>query len=276
MFIWLITPIIGYFMWHKNLRSQDGRVKVKSLTWPQFWLLILVWAIGVFLLSLIPPFNMERIFFNNLASLFVGTILIEILIILRYRSLWSILLLINVFFPMLLWIIAGYSDSYNYPGGRGGGFTVVFMYFYWLMESGSLYAKMWLLKFVIYMYGSFLWEEADKQQDKEDIIYKDGDDVNTKDSTNMTFLMRASQNGDFEDVKFFVEEGADINAQDNESHTALTCAAFFGHLEVVKYFIDNGADLNVKDRVGETALDMALEQEYTDIVKLLRDAGATE
>ena len=52
---------------------------------------------------------------------------------------------------------------------------------------------------------------------------------------NKTALLLASEKGDYEIVKYLVENGADVNATDKQNRTALHFASQNGHYEIKKY-----------------------------------------
>ena len=172
MLVWQATPILASIMWYKNSTSLTDKIEVRSLTWIQFGLVLLAWALGTYVLSSIPPFNVgDDIFKYQAPSLLVGSFIVGILIALRYSSFWSMWLLIDVLFPMILWLGSEYASSYSTLSGRSGGLYSVLMYFPWLMESSPFQARMWLLKIAIYLYGMLLWKRARKNQDEENNGY---------------------------------------------------------------------------------------------------------
>ena len=98
-----------------------------------------------------------------------------------------------------------------------------------------------------------------------------GADINLKCGGGWTALMLASEFGHLEIVKYLIENGADVNSQDRDGWTALIEATNGGRLEVVKYLVENGADINIKDKNGNTALNYARTE---GIKEVLRKAGA--
>ena len=79
-------------------------------------------------------------------------------------------------------------------------------------------------------------------------------------------LLKASQNGDTEDVQILLEAGANVHAEDN---FALLCASANGHTEIVKLLLEAGANVHA---VHHQALRWASHRGHTEIVKLLRAA----
>jgi len=47
-----------------------------------------------------------------------------------------------------------------------------------------------------------------------------------------------------------------------------------GHKEVVKFFVESGATINIKDNKGKTALTWAEKKEHKKIVEYLQSVGA--
>jgi hypothetical protein len=99
-----------------------------------------------------------------------------------------------------------------------------------------------------------------------------GVDVDLRVGTGSTPLLRASQFGQLEMVKYLIANGADINAQ-NVFGTPLVVASRNGHLEIVKYLIANGADINAKNGVGYTPLMWASKSGNLETVKYLIGEG---
>ncbi len=87
----------------------------------------------------------------------------------------------------------------------------------------------------------------------------------------LTPLMFASYSGNYNLVKFSIDNGADINLKCGGGWTALMLASEFGHLEIVKYLVENGADINIKDKNWDTALNYARTEKIKEV---LRKAGA--
>ena len=97
--------------------------------------------------------------------------------------------------------------------------------------------------------------DPDRQSyaDIKNLIDK-GSDVNYKDASGATPLMKAAYLGDLALVKLLIDKGADANAADNEGITVLMNAASSSNLELVKLIAARGADVNVRDRGGASAL----------------------
>jgi ankyrin repeat protein len=83
-------------------------------------------------------------------------------------------------------------------------------------------------------------------------------------------LWRAADNGNLEDVRFFLNSGAIINT---EGQTALFLAAANGHTDVTKLLLERGADPNLRSR-GYLPLVIALEKEHWADALALLNAGA--
>jgi ankyrin repeat protein len=97
-------------------------------------------------------------------------------------------------------------------------------------------------------------------------------DINAKDDLGETALLKACGEGNFELVRYLIEKGADINAIDNCGRSVLIWAK---KLEIVKYLIEEkGVDINVKDNESITVLMYACENCHLDIVKYLINKGA--
>jgi ankyrin repeat protein len=51
-----------------------------------------------------------------------------------------------------------------------------------------------------------------------------------------------------------VNAGADINAKESSNSSPLLRASYNGHIEIVKILVNAGADINAKDNNGKTPL----------------------
>ena len=97
--------------------------------------------------------------------------------------------------------------------------------------------------------------------------------VNNSDTSKSRFtaLMWASAKGHIEVVKLLLDRGALIDSQDSNGATALMTASMTGKVECVQLLLERGADMSL--RMGSTAKDMA-RREHADIVKLLEEVCA--
>ena len=101
-----------------------------------------------------------------------------------------------------------------------------------------------------------------------------GEDINQRDSENMTLLHHAAERKKVDTLKFLINNGADINATNDFGDTPLHMASESGHLEIVKELLANSAQIDAQDRVGNTPLHIAAQKKHTDIFNLLIKAGA--
>ena len=84
-------------------------------------------------------------------------------------------------------------------------------------------------------------------------------------------LITYACNNDLENIQK-ISEFIDINKSDYDKRTALHLACSEGNYQIVKYLIDNGCDKNVKDRWGNTPLSEICDKKgdnYNKIKKLL-------
>src|SRR5437763_1893782 len=83
-------------------------------------------------------------------------------------------------------------------------------------------------------------------------------------------LFKAAETGELSAVYDEATKGADSNSKDSSGVSALYIAAENGHTDVVKLLLEKGADVNVAKRDdGQTPLWRAAEYGYLEIVKLL-------
>ncbi|KIE04902.1 hypothetical protein NF27_FB00020, partial [Candidatus Jidaibacter acanthamoeba] len=83
-------------------------------------------------------------------------------------------------------------------------------------------------------------------------------------------LLRASREGNLDEIRVLISEGADINAKDRADTTSLYNGITQRNIEMVKYLLNHGElDVNIKDYRKDTPLHIAARRGYTEIVELL-------
>ncbi len=94
---------------------------------------------------------------------------------------------------------------------------------------------------------------------------------------------KASEIGDSDVIKSFVERGADLDFAPSgleadelniTGQTALFMATLKEQTDIVKYLIDKGSKVNVKNRYGVSPLLLCAEGGNQQLVELLCNAGA--
>jgi len=98
--------------------------------------------------------------------------------------------------------------------------------------------------------------------------------INIKDKSGNTALIKASNIGSKSITELLLDAGADVNIQNNYQETALMLATKKGHTEIVRLLLNKSACFDLKDHEGYTALMFAAQKGHIEIVKLLLDAGA--
>lgn len=90
-----------------------------------------------------------------------------------------------------------------------------------------------------------------------DIDISDGEESGSL--KNVTALIFAVQNEEFELVRLFVENGAGIKVRDSNDASALFWAVFKGNVDIIDYLISKGADVNETfSRDGDENLDLLM------------------
>lgn len=87
-------------------------------------------------------------------------------------------------------------------------------------------------------------------------------------------LIAATIMGHLSVVKLLVKSGANVNGKYSDHYiaTPIWYAANNGDFEIVKYLLDNGADPTVEDRNGWTPLRQAKLHNHTKVIELLESA----
>lgn len=88
-------------------------------------------------------------------------------------------------------------------------------------------------------------------------------------------MFQAAEEGNFNAVKYHVEQGENINQENEKRYSPLMLASEYGRVGIVKFLITNGANVNAKSfKDGKTALILASENSHIEIIGLLIKAGA--
>lgn len=103
-----------------------------------------------------------------------------------------------------------------------------------------------------------------------------GADVDARDDSGETPLIRASAQGHLEVAKLLIRRGADVNARDGRERdkTVLMTAALMEQPEFAKLLIDSGADVHARDKGKHTAIWNAVYNREIRTIELLLDKGA--
>ena len=94
------------------------------------------------------------------------------------------------------------------------------------------------------------------------------------DGTKQRLLLEASESGNIDQVRFFLECGANVNVKGDRKNRPLHYAAENGHTEVVKLLLQNGADINATNWDGQTPLEFAVKEGQLEVTQLLLQNGA--
>lgn len=110
-----------------------------------------------------------------------------------------------------------------------------------------------------------------------DKLIKLGADVNSTTDDGFTVLQRAVATGNFENVRYLMENGANVNATGSRNSTALLLAVTYGKREILKYLLENGAQVNQptsSDNLLSLAIRLHNDDNCLEILQLLMAHGA--
>ncbi|CAB4041140.1 D Chain D, Coupling Of Remote Alternating-access Transport Mechanisms For Protons And Substrates In The, partial [Paramuricea clavata] len=95
--------------------------------------------------------------------------------------------------------------------------------------------------------------------------------------TNMSQLLTAATEANFQEVKRLVESGDDVNEKHDDGRTVLHYAVSANSLKIVKYLVEHGAEvINLHTHGSDTILFLACEKGNESIVDYLLQNGATK
>ncbi len=89
-----------------------------------------------------------------------------------------------------------------------------------------------------------------------------------------TWMLRAAEDGNLEEIKRFIDGGVKVNAATKKGTTALKIAAHRGYTEIVEYLLKKGAEVNVEDHTGFSPLMAASYSGDLKSVDLIIEKGA--
>jgi ankyrin repeat protein len=111
------------------------------------------------------------------------------------------------------------------------------------------------------------------------VLLDAGADPNVRERWGGTVLVSAVGTASDENrppiVRELLRSHADVNVKDSSGMTPLMRAAFVGDVETVRILLGAGADANVSDH-GETALKLARWKGHRGVMQVLEQAGARE
>ena len=91
---------------------------------------------------------------------------------------------------------------------------------------------------------------------------------------NSVKLVEAAFDGEWDELKEYLDKGYSLDSEDPHGHTALSEAACKGHKDIVEKLIELGADPNTKSDQGRTPLWRASYNGHSETVRILLEAGA--
>lgn len=86
-------------------------------------------------------------------------------------------------------------------------------------------------------------------------------------------MCAAARTGDIETLIHLKHCGGDLQGSDYDGRTALHVAAARGNYEVVKFLLENGCSMYATDRFGHTPFLEAVLNEHFDIIDIMKETG---
>ena len=87
-----------------------------------------------------------------------------------------------------------------------------------------------------------------------EILVKAGADINVRDLSQRTYLIKSAIKNDFEQIKILAKAGADPNLQDSLGKTALHYASENKNIAIMDYLKSIGSEQNIVDKLGQKAI----------------------
>lgn len=151
----------------------------------------------------------------------------------------------------------------------------------YLIESPLLQAASFQMPLITYDISrrTGLFQDLINREDEiptmmADYLLKRGANVNARNKSGTTPLLRATDLHRLDLIKLLIDSGADVDAKDNSGTMPLHIATLFSTQEIIELLIDGGADVNAKDNEGRTPLLIATERNNLDIIDILIKNGA--
>ena len=108
-----------------------------------------------------------------------------------------------------------------------------------------------------------------------EILISKGANILDVDNEGNTGLHLASENGNFETVKYLLNtKKCNLDIENKEQFTALHLSSINGNLNICKLLIENGANLNCLNSRKRTPLHLASSNGNSEIVRYLIQKGA--
>jgi hypothetical protein len=105
------------------------------------------------------------------------------------------------------------------------------------------------------------------------LLLDHGADLEARDMSGETPLMRASWKGNRKAGWYLIDRGADINATGSQNYTPLS-VAFRGHAESARMLLERGAVMDTRNSEGESPLHHAVRWGEIELVRLFLEHGA--
>jgi ankyrin repeat protein len=107
-------------------------------------------------------------------------------------------------------------------------------------------------------------------------LIENGAEVDARSDGGSTPLVEAVAQNNVQISKYLVAHGADVNSKDSDGKTPLFWAAERGHVDATKFLIAKGADVNAKMNDGTTPLGAALAENEQATAEILKKNGGVE
>ncbi len=115
------------------------------------------------------------------------------------------------------------------------------------------------------------YDDAEGSEKITRLLVENGANVNDRDETDKTPLMKAAEEGNAAVVQLFIENGANINAHNNFGASPMALAILLGYEKIVEIFLENSVCISYYK--GRSMIKLAKKSGLSKIIKKLKEHG---